>query len=268
MNVAAVIQEQRAALSYYVRNRSAALCFEYSPEDIEGGSAVCIEIENRLFIATAAHNFERLREKPNWSVFSANRSSNSPLTILQANYSAERQQGESDVAWLEIDARSAADSDLVGIELEGLCVNPILQPGEVYVATGLPRDLKQIFQEENGHRNIIMPLGMYFTTVVDADIAAGYGGLIVLDYMKDGVNDKGEPIEVEPYGMSGGGIWHTSEDAPPEGVWNPQRLQLLGLNREYFRSKGRLTAEPLHAWLTLLRNDLSELEQAIDPLFQ
>lgn len=56
----AMLQAAWAAGQLYLRNRSVALCFEYAPDDIEGGSAVCVDVAGRLFIATAAHNFDRL----------------------------------------------------------------------------------------------------------------------------------------------------------------------------------------------------------------
>lgn len=111
MEDAALLRHAWVAGQLYIRNRSAALCFEYAQDDIEGGSAVCVEIADRLFIATVAHNFSRLNQGVNWSVFSANRSSNQRLTVLQANYHIERDQDEPDLAWLEIDPASAQDSD-------------------------------------------------------------------------------------------------------------------------------------------------------------
>ncbi len=270
MEDAAILRHAWVAGQFYIRNRSAALCFEYAQDDIEGGSAVCVEIANRLFIATVAHNFNRLRQVVKWSVFSANRSSNHELNILQANYCKERDQDEPDLAWLEIDPASAQDSDLSGIDIRDILVHPDLNHGELYLATGFPVDLKQIaVPNEHGHRSITIPLGVYFTTVVEQAVAAVQGELIVLDYQREGIDINGQIVEIEPHGMSGGGVWFTPvREAQPMGVWNPRRLKLLGLSREYFRYRHHLTAEPMQKWLTLLRNDLPELQAAIDPVLE
>jgi hypothetical protein len=267
MDDGAILQHAWIAGQLYLRNRSAAFCFEYAPDDIEGGSAVCVEIANRLFIATAAHNFGRLAQRPNWSAFAANRSSNNGLRILQANYRVGRRDDEPDVAWLEIDRESARDSDLVGINIEDLLLYPELYHGKLYLATGFPAGLKHVSApNQDGHRDITIPFGIYFTTVVNAAEAAAAGGLIVLDYQRAGIDVSGQLVEVEPHGMSGGGVWYAPEDVAPAPVWDPRRLKLVGLSREYFRHQHRLTSEPMHIWLTLLRSDLPEMRDVIGPL--
>ena len=262
-----ILQHAWIAGQLYLRNRSAAFCFEYAPDDIEGGSAVCVEIANRLFLATAAHNFARLAERPNWCAFSANRSSNHRLTILNANCAVGRRDDEPDVAWLEIDRESAGNSDLVGTNLEDLLLYPELYHGDKYLATGFPAGLKRVADpDQNGHRDIAIPFGIYFTTVVTAAEAEAAGGLVLLDYQRAGVDVNGKTVEVEPHGMSGGGVWYSREDAALGKVWAPRKLKLLGLSREYFRQRHRLTAEPMHIWLTILRDDLADLRPVIDPL--
>ena len=132
----AILEAALAAGQLYLRNRSVAFCFEYAPDDIGSGYGVCLDIGGRLFIATAAHNFDRLAERVNWSVFGANRSSNHRLRIPQANYRIDRGDDQPDVAWLEIDSQSARDSDLIGVRLEDVLLCPTLYPGEFYLATG------------------------------------------------------------------------------------------------------------------------------------
>ena len=258
------------AAQLYVRNRSAALCFEYAQDDIEGGSAVCVDVAGRLFIATAAHNFDRLARGVNWSVFAANRSSNHRLTILQANYRIGRPDDEPDVAWLEIDPQSARESDLVGVRLEDLLLYPTLYPSELYPVTGFPAGLRQVSaQDPQGHRDVTIPFGIYFTTVVDEAYAANSGGLIVLDYQRAGLDINGQVVEVEPHGMSGGGVWYSPrQEDLRRNVWDPGRLKLLGLSKAYFRQRHQITSEPIHIWLTVLRNDLPDLRDIIDPLLE
>jgi hypothetical protein len=150
---------------------------------------------------------------------------------------------------------------LTGIDIRDILVHPDLNHGELYLATGFPVDLKQVANEP-GHRSITIPLGVYFTTVVEHAGAAVQGELIVLDYQREGIDINGQFVEIEPHGMSGGGVWFPPvgeaqpSPAQPMSVWNPRRLKLLGLSREYFRTRHHLTAEPMQKWLTLLRNDL------------
>jgi hypothetical protein len=65
--------------------------------------------------------------------------------------------------------------------------------------------------------------------------------------------------------MSGGGVWYSPKQEVQQGsVWDPGRLKLLALSKEYFRQSHRITCEPMHIWLTVLRDDLPELREHID----
>jgi hypothetical protein len=252
----------------YLRNRSLSLCFEYGRDDIEAGPGVCVEIAGRLFVATAAHNFARLAPGVVWSAFGANRSSKHPLNVLQANHRVGIGNNEPDVAWLEIDPQSAKDSDLVAVPLQDVLLYPTLYPGEVYFATGFPVSLKQVSEAE-GHREITLPFGIYGTTAVDDAVASNAGALIVLEYPKQGIDINGNQVEVEPHGVSGGGIWYCpKQEAVPKQVWEPGRLKLLALSKAYLRRSHQVASEPMHIWLTLVRNDIPELRDIIDPLLQ
>lgn len=169
---------------------------------------------------------------------------------------------------MEIDPQSAKDSDLVAVPLQDVLLYPTLYPGEVYFATGFPVSLKQVSEAE-GHRAITLPFGIYGTTTVNDAVASNAGSLIVLEYPKQGIDINGNQVEVEPHGMSGGGIWYCpKQEVVTKQVWEPGRLKLLALSKAYLRQSHQVTSEPMHIWLTLVRNDIPELRDIIDPLLQ
>lgn len=93
-----VYSEASLATEYYVRNRTAGIYLSLPSGETYIGSATCFAVGDRIFIATAAHNFEGIDSGGSFSLFSANRSSDNPLRIVNANYNQTRPRTSPDLA--------------------------------------------------------------------------------------------------------------------------------------------------------------------------
>ena len=108
-------QMVRQIMSGHIRRHSVAIWQEWARDKVDIGSGVCIQIDDHLFIATAAHNFEAILSKGTISLFST--SSNTPLDIIAQNYGEYGAEGTLDLGWLEVDPASAAANGLEGLPL-------------------------------------------------------------------------------------------------------------------------------------------------------
>jgi hypothetical protein len=257
----------RNANKTYFRNRSAGILLDLGRDGTFIGSATCIAIGDRLFLATAAHNFEGAATADRFTVFSAHRPSTSPLAIIQYNYEHGLQDGEHDIAWLEIDSESARNSDLLGVALESIDVVPALvNPGN-YVATGFPSELKKATETNTGQVDFVVPLLAYITNAITGD--SSRVGDIVFNYGQTAINQMGQENEMaKPHGMSGGGMWYSSPVTQDTVIWSPERMKLIGITRDYVRNRDELRGVPIRHWFQLLYNDLPDIRASIEPLLE
>lgn len=262
MDVNTIFQQFMLASQNYIQNRTAAVYLELTPQETFVGSALCIAIEGRTFIATAAHNFDGLSSRGRVTVFSANRSSAVPLAVIAGNYRSNRAADTPDVAWLEIDQSSAASSDLVGIHVESILMNHQLDSSFAYLITGFPRDLMRESKIGN-HTNIVLPLVLYMTGISPH---GNSGDDIVLDYQRQGIGPNGFGTMSEPHGMSGGGIWLIPSSTENPSVWSPTNIRPIGITTRYFRSQNEVRGVRMQHWLQMLMDDLPELRSALKPL--
>ncbi|MFL6211901.1 MAG: hypothetical protein ACJ74W_23850 [Pyrinomonadaceae bacterium] len=265
MNMDAILDNARLALENYLRNRTAGIYIVMSPMEADVGSAICIEIGGRLFIATAAHNFRGMNAADSVTLFSANRSSAIPLTVIQANYRQDLPDDEADIAWLEIDPVSASNSDLTGVSLGSVTPYPTPDIAGFYMVNGFPAGLKREERRNANDRNFVVPLALYITHAVPQEDLAN--GDIVLSYARTAIGPTGIGEMAQPHGMSGGGIWHIP---PPDDpiIWMPERLRLIGITTVYFRRRDEVRGVRMHQWLQLLYADLPELRPTLGPLLE
>lgn len=257
----------RVANQTYLRNRCAGIYLDLGHRGTFIGSATCIAIDDRLFLATAAHNFDGADSPDRFTVFSANRPSTSPLSVTNYNYEHGLQDGEPDIAWLEIDSESARNSDLLGVGLESIAAVPTLENPGTYVVIGFPAELKRATETNTSQVNIVLPLLVYVTHVIAVDNSGAMD--IVFNYGRTGVNQTGQENEMaEPHGMSGGGMWYSPPLSEDTIIWSPERMKLIGITRDYVRNREELRGVPIRQWFQLLYNDLPDVRPSIEPLLE
>ncbi len=258
MDMDAILKHANVALQAYLRNRTAVVYLAVSPQETYAGSATCVAVGDRLFLATAAHNFRGIEQGADVSVFSANRSSDTPLRIVHANYRQNLPEGEADVAWLEVDSESARNSELTGVSLGSIDAHPVLNEEALYAASGFPVGFMRKEHPRPGHTSYVVPLLVYFTHAINLDRSDD--DPILLSFGRSGIGPDGPGEMPEPHGMSGGGIWYIPGEEPPTTIWNPGRMRLSGITIEYVGARRELKGLPMHEWLRILSDDLPELQ--------
>lgn len=265
MDFDAIGDNIRLAIQNYLRNRTAGIYLVMTPTETYVGSATCIEISGRLFLVTAAHNCQGMNDAESLTIFSANRSSTTPLTVIQANYGQGLLDGEADVAWVELEPVSASNSDLVGVALESIIACTTLDTVGAYIVSGFPALLSREEQRNANNRNFVIPLALYITHPTQQEDLA-YGP-IALSYAPTAFGPHGIEDMVPPRGMSGGGIWRIPPPDDPV-IWTPGRLRLIGITTLYFQRLDEVRGVRMHHWLELLSSDLPELRPATEPLLE
>lgn len=262
----AILKHAGVASQAYFRNRTSVIYLTVSPQETYAGSATCVAIDDRLFLATAAHNFNGIEQGADVCVFSANRSSDTPLRIIGSNFGQNLAKGAADVAWLEIDSESARTSDLTGVSLESIDAHPVLNDQGLYAASGFPVGFLREEHPRPGHTNYVVPLLVYFTHAINLD--RNDDDPILLSFERSGIGPDGPGEMPEPHGMSGGGIWFIPGEEPPTTIWNPGRMRLSGITIEYVGTSGELKGLPMHQWLRVLSDDLLELRPELESLLR
>jgi hypothetical protein len=253
------------ALQHHIKSHSALIWQVYPSGKQEIGSATCINIGGSLFLATAAHNFDVTQQGGVGRIFSASRSSDSPLKIVASNYGSANVPDVPDVAWLEVDRNSASESDLAGVPLGLTQPYHVLDPHGLYDVTGFPAELKHI-KEANNHR-IITINGIVYATNPSSSPPPTVDDLF-LDYGESAITEGGPSKMPHPGGISGGGIWYAPlvDDHSGLRVWSPAGFTLVGIVTHYRDLTRRIRGLQMHHWFKLLRADRSDLHSCLDPI--
>lgn len=253
-----------SALSDHFLNHSIVI-WQISPSgEPSVGSGTCVEIGNRLFVATAAHNFKDLQNGGRVVLFSGRGSTLIRLKEVGHNYLSYGAPKTLDVAWVEINQDSAAQSNLLGIPLRSIAPYHSLDES-YYSITGIPSERSKIDIENKQARVTLLPI-IYYTHaaskpgVADADL--------FLNYPIGSVNTENQLVPTDdPYGMSGGGIWYT----PPmdvSQVWSLAAYPLVGIVVSFLPQSRQICGLQMHRWLSLLHKDHPELSKHLEPLLE
>jgi len=255
-----ILRAAYEALRQHIRDHS-AIIYQVLPDRTYIGSATCVEINDRLFLATAAHNFDVIAEGGTATTFSARRSLRSPLTILAHNYGVSGSPDVPDVAWLEVDRVSANQSELAGIPLRLVRPHHALDLDGDYDITGFIAELTNRIQVD-GEQTIQLN-GICFNTIPTRN-ARPDGDELVLDY--NFANTENGRIEMpHPAGISGGAIWHTPL-IDENHIWTPAGFPLVGIVTHYRDLSRQIIGLPMHHWLELLLADRPEVQPYIEPI--
>ncbi len=257
-----IINENKIrAVSSFIRNYTVAFWQITPGEEERIGSGVCIEIGSRLFVATAAHNFNSIKRGGKSIPFPANGSTDNPLRVIAYKYGESDTPGVPDLGWIEIDPSFPATTGLTGISLA--LIEPYHNPiadGD-YEVIGMVGLMNQI-TFTGDHRNIAINLVVYNTSPrekpnpADADL--------YFDYGKSALSSRGLVQMPHPGGMSGGGIWLIPPDDPTR-LWSTGDFRLVGITTHFLDVSRRIRCSPMQEWLKILQTDCPELSQYIEP---
>jgi len=252
------------AIQLYIRNRFVGI-FQHKGDDdpVYIGSGVTVEIGEKIFIATAAHNFQDVPSGGKFTLFSA--SSGKLLFNTAANLSEYGTRGTLDLAWLELDPTSAKEADLFGVPLDAIDPRHRFKKNGLYWITGFPWESSRMTQAQ-GVTDYNFPLLIYLTSPVTKGKAVA--SEVLLEYLPDAMTHSGPATMPHPRGMSGGAIWYVPAHEL-SGVWTPTRYQLTGVLIEYFKAPHYKTKGlKMQVWLEFLLDDRPDLREYIEPVLK
>jgi len=204
-HIAEILENAKKALQAHIRAHTGGVWRE-----LQGktgiGSATCIRIADRLFLATAAHNFDVLLHGGKVTFFSSSMRSTTNLKDIARNYSEYGKDGTLDCAWIEIEPDSAARAKVEGLPLKYVDARHQmdLEASDTsdYNVVGMPWEMHK-FYDEGGTRHYEIPVIVYNTR--PHNDAKPEDDNLLLEYEEHAILE-GEAVKLpHPSGVSGGG---------------------------------------------------------------
>lgn len=230
------------------------------------GSGTCIEIGGRYLVATAAHNLndvKALREVAVSALGKIGKFSQQTPKLIGKGRRGGWDYDRMDIAWMEIHPQAVPTWiehwSRTFVTLDRIWVGPVDENRHVcflgqpyeYMKRGsingvpavglspLPYLAKTVRSDDPEHQ-----LCIYYPTEV-----------FTLEYKK---------AAPDPRGVSGCGLWLLNPTV--DGIWTPDRAQLAGIEHGWLEESGCLTGTLMRHWLQMVREDIPELAQVIDPV--
>lgn len=243
----------RVAQEAFIRSSLVAIDQNYVNGDRKIGSAICIEIGDRFFLSTAAHNFECIPDGGKVTFVAPHPPAGIPLTAIGNNYGEYGKEGTLDTAWVEIERDSAVQANLAGVSLDAIDPYHMMdvEKGH-YLMVGIPQAFFQLTSRPEDEENT--PILAYFTR--PGIQANELDDRLFLSYERQTIRN-GEVVDIpHPGGISGGPIWLIPFLKDHE-VWSTHKYRLIGLNITYHREQ--IIGMRMHRWLKLVEDGHLEL---------
>ena len=132
-----ILQYQIRAEGDYLSRHSIALVLKDAAGRPGTGSSTCVKIGSRYLLATAAHNIKDI-DDAGIDLRAASELSRSRLPFVARSCSPSQPAPPTDVAWIELDERTALQNRLQFIELRDLQVAPGQTREHPFIIQGYP----------------------------------------------------------------------------------------------------------------------------------
>lgn len=231
----------------YSSDRSVAIIQRPPDDSPQCGSATCVQLGARWFLATAAHNIEHVGVDAELCLLPRGERSHDGIPFIRRSHPRAVSYPH-DVAWLEVDVSTARKGGLLAVPSEQL--EPKHQIPGAYFIQGYPSG--EVNTNAAGGFDPLS-LAVAVISVMPTNARAALG----LEYPPASEADAGLQL-VHPRGFSGGGAWTFNFI----DVWpfiNVERESLVGIVTEYHAGKGTLNVVSIEAWLNLVLEDNPEL---------
>lgn len=256
----------RSAQGEYIRRHTVAVWQKCPGNETYIGSATCIQIADRLFISTAAHNFEDIPNGGTVTLYSVTSGTPVSLQVIDQNHGEYGAEGTLDVAWMEIDPQSAAEEKVAGVSLDVVDSyhNTDIENG-TYAILGFSPDFRRLGANPANTNSIPLVFG-YLKPSKDTDPA---DDRLLLHLPKEVVKNQSFLPMSKPGGLSGGGIWSVPllDDSP---IWSLAKYRLAAMTIEHSHLSGEVEGDiiglRMYHWLKFLLADHPELCKHIEPL--
>jgi len=246
-------------------------------------SGVLIEIDNRYFVATAAHCVQKRKtERPYW-ILSPQRTYESDIRprVISSYFNNESfKKTEYDVGVIEFDKKELSDicPHLIPIGLDRVSIQGTGRHLHYSILVGSPCVSGQFDRDPTGkwigYGAKVIALVTQPLSDADECFHAGYDPNVdmVLDYR----HKPGEIIDCEtkscielPHleGMSGGGLWDLGfGNESSSSIWSPQNVMLTGIQSRWLENRYAVSTQIIH-WLRLLYDNYPELQSHLEERF-
>ena len=247
IHISPAVSEAQEAIQAYVSARTVAVTIG-DDNRLDIGSATCVQLGGRFFLATAAHN---LVDGSEIRVFAPKAQARFPVI---GRSHPPRNSTDPDVGWLELSP---------GIVQEGRL--QFLSAAELH--TDVPhRPLPLLVQgypaaEANVVRKLPLRVELLSMGLGTDWLRTEPNGSLVLEYPPQSPEDTGLELP-NPSGVSGGGVWLVSPFEPQQ-IWFAESFSLVGIVTAWSNSGKELFAAPIKPWLELIASDFPELSTAL-----
>jgi hypothetical protein len=254
-------KEGRVAQEAFIRSHLVAIDQNFIDGERKIGSATCIEIGERFFLCTAAHNFKCTDNGGTVGYVAPHASGGISLNPIRWNFGELGIDDTIDTAWVEIERESAERADLVGVPLSIIeSMHMMDVENDHFLTVGIPPAFFKLTSKPDDEDNT--PLFGYFTR--PGIQANEIEDKIYLAYQRKALLPNGEIVDIpHPEGVSGGPIWLTPIYGEDE-IWSTYKYRLIGFNTHYHREQ--IIGLRMHLWLKLLLSDLPDLEEYLGPV--
>lgn len=237
-------------------------------------SGTLVEIEDRLFVATASHCVDDLTMPTRYWLLGdkpAFKADGVPQ-VLSSHGTANNRP---DVGLIELETDSfRAHSSKSGIPLSRIKAVGLGRDKRAALLIGSPGE--NVEQETKGAAQGFKAVVMGYTSLpinqsdwptFNANPPLDQSIDILMHYPSGTADthrtDTGEPVELpNPKGMSGGGLWDQGFDT--DELWSTDSAFLFGIQSAWFPDKRYVRAVQVAHWLDLVKSRFPELRDAIE----
>lgn len=249
----------------YVSQVSMALIIRGVEGGVDIGSATCVQVGDHFLLATAAHNIEDIEDDENIQLHPAGLSRRHDIGFASRSCGLRRKAPSSDVAWIELTEETVRANHVHFVTLDDLQIVPGQTREEPFLIQGYPGE--SVRADQAG--NLDLESTAAFTMAVDAEQLPA--PLEQVDFAVEyPPRDQDELPIVEapkPHGVSGGGVWRVPRhDATV--VWFPDRLWLVGINREWNKRRKVLYCTKVEEWLRLVAADFPDTQALVNDFLE
>jgi len=240
----------------------------------ELSSGTLVNIKDRIFIATAAHNIPSRASETLQILPDQPRPKH--LGTLRPGWSGtDRTQ---DVGFIEIDPAAFAVyfPGKQCCSLGRISIMGIGDPAQLMVLVGTPVQFVESNPTDVGPPFVANQIAFTSTVLNQTQWPSNFKGGraidpavdVFLDYPAAGITklDTGEPLQLTtPHGFSGGGMW--SSQMTSGEFWSPDMSQLFAIDNSWDDIQRIVRGTQIIHWLNLLRSKLPEFKEHLERTF-
>ena len=256
--------EMTRAMTQYLEDRVVAIVLD-SQQSPRIGTGTCIQVGERFFVATAAHVLTG-HGAGEIRLVTQRDEHDGLVEIVGMGRRGGGEYDKVDIAWIELDPRSAARLPKKFIQVHSLRPYCRHLDSDLVFLLGFPSARVVSERMPDGRQWLdFQPVGRTTLEFEEQPVIGRDEYDFFLRYPDRGVSDMdGKPVAAsDPHGVSGATVW--AVEINEHRIWLPERARVIGIQHSWSRGKW-LRATQVQHWLRLLSEDVPQLRPLIDPI--